>query len=185
VYAENPHGDWLNVWLGHSRETYDQPFEISPGVVVPTGVHRWDYFQLQGATTRSRLFNTSLRWRHGGFITGRTNDYEATIGARVSRALELSVSGLLRDIHLPQGSFQVKVSSARAVYAFSPDLQLSLLAQYDNFSSALGLNFRLKWIMRPGDEFFFIVNQGYDAEREHLRPTRNDVAAKSGWTIRF
>jgi hypothetical protein len=185
LYGENPAGDWVNVWAGHSRETYDQPFEISRGVIVPVGVHRWDYFQVQGTTTRSRPYNASVRWRHGGFLTGRTNDYDVTLGARLSSRVELSVSGLLRDIHLPQGSFPVQVASSRIVYSFSPDLQLSLIGQYDNFSSALGGNFRLKWIMQPGNEFFLIVNQGYDAERDHLRPTHNETTLKGSWTIRF
>jgi hypothetical protein len=62
---------------------------------------------------------------------------------------------------------------------------VSLLGQYDNFSNELGTNFRVKWTVRPGDELFFIVNQGYDTSFERFRPTQNDTSLKGAWTVRF
>jgi hypothetical protein len=185
IYAEDRAGDWANVWVGHSRETYDQPFAIRPGIVIPTGVHRWDNFQAQFGTTLSRPFDVHVRWRHGGFLTGNDDEYDLDLGARPSRRLELGLSYGLRDIRLPQGDFTVRIGSAKAVYTFSPDLQLSLLAQYDNFSNSLGVNFRVKWIVQPGNEVFFIVNQGYDTSFDHFRPTQNDTSMKAAWTFRF
>jgi hypothetical protein len=73
----------------------------------------------------------------------------------------------------------------KAVCSFSPDLQLSLLAQYDNLSDSLGVNFRLKWIMQPGNEVFFVINQGYDTDRAGLRPISNETSLKGAWTHRF
>ena len=184
-YGENPAGDWANVWIGHSRETYDQPFEIQPGIIIPVGVHRWDYFQAQFGTTRSRPFDVHVRWRHGGFLTGDTDEWYVDLGARPSNQLELGFSHGLRDIRLPEGSFQVRTATARVVYTFNPDLQVSLFAQYDNISDSLGANFRVKCIVQPGNEVFFIVNQGYDTSLERFRPTETDTSMKAAWTFRF
>ena len=79
----------------------------------------------------------------------------------------------------------MRSGSARVSYTFSPDLQLSLLGQYDNISHQLGVNFRIKWIVQPGDEVFFIVNQGYDTSLDRFRPTQNDTSMKAAWTFRF
>ncbi|MBI3876144.1 MAG: hypothetical protein HY300_09365, partial [Verrucomicrobia bacterium] len=76
-------------------------------------------------------------------------------------------------------------ASARVAWLVSPDLQFSLLGQYDNFSDRLGANFRVKWIAQPGNEFYFIVNQGYDTTDRRLRPTGNDTSVKGTWTYRF
>ena len=37
----------LQRWVNESRETYDAPFAIRPGIVIPTGVHRWHLGQFQ------------------------------------------------------------------------------------------------------------------------------------------
>ena len=86
---------------------------------------------------------------------------------------------------MPQGNFDVRLGEAKAVYTFTPDLQFSLIGQYDNFSNELGVNFRVKWIVQPGNELFFIVNQGYDTSVDNFRPTQNDTSLKGSWTIRF
>jgi len=185
VYNENPAGDFLNLWAGHSRETYDQPFEIQPGIVIPVGVYRWETFQVVVGTTRSRPFNAFVRWRHGGFLTGHADDFNANLGARPSNKLELTLSAGLRDIRLPQGNFQVRTASARISYTFSPDLQLSLFGQYDNISDSLGVNFRLKWIVQPGNEVFLVFNQGYDTSLDRFRPTGSEASLKGAWTYRF
>jgi hypothetical protein len=79
----------------------------------------------------------------------------------------------------------VRTGIGRLTYMCSPDLQFSLLGQYDNISKSLGMNFRIKWIMRPGNEFFFVVNQGYDTSLDGFRPTSGDVSVKGTWTYRF
>ena len=185
VYAENPQGDWTNWWVGHYREQYDAPFAIRPGIVIPVGQHPWDYSQVQFGSTRSRPVDAQVRWRHGGYLTGRSDDYNLDLGARLSRRVEFGAGGGLRDIRLPQGNFQVRTGTARAVYTFSPDLQVRLLAQYDNISDSLGVNFRVKWIVQPGNEVFFVVDQGYDTAGDRLRPMQTSTSLKAAWTFRY
>lgn len=91
----------------------------------------------------------------------------------------------LREITLPQGDFQVRLGSARISYTFSPDLQFSLLGQYDNLSESMGVNFRIKWTPQPGHDFFLVLNQGYDTTSEKIRPTLGDASIKGTWTLRF
>jgi hypothetical protein len=184
-YFENKYGDNLNIWVNDAAETYDAPFAIRPGIVIPVGEHQWNAAQVQIGTARARPVDVYVRWRHGGFLTGHADDYQATVGWRPSSKLQLSVNGSLRDIRLPQGDFQVRLASAKVVYTFSPDVQVSLIGQYDNLSAQLGVNFRLKWIVQPGNEVFFIVNQGYDTSLDRFRPTQNDTSMKAAWTFRF
>ncbi|HWA27358.1 MAG TPA: DUF5916 domain-containing protein [Lacunisphaera sp.] len=185
AYSENKYGDFANLWVNESRETYDAPFEIRPGIVVPTGVHRWHLGQFQVGTAVSRQADIYLRWRHGGFLTGRTDDYQLNLGWRPSSRLQFFTRLTYRDIRLPQGDFSVRTGSLRASYTFTPDLQLSVFGQYDNISESLGVNFRIKWTPKPGNDFYLVLNQGYDTEGDSFRPTAGELSVKGNWTYRF
>jgi len=183
--AETPGGDFINLQYQHHRERLDTPFSIRPGIVIPRGDHGWGQIQFLYSTNRSRPVNAEVQLRHSDFFTGHRNDYELRLGWRPSRFVELDGAWRLREIRLPQGDFNVRIGSAKAVVTFSPDVQVSLLAQYDNFSRELGVNARFRWIVQPGNEIFFIVNQGYDATSESIRPTASETSLKAAWTLRF
>ena len=185
VYFENRHGDNFNLWFNDNAETYADPFEIRPGIVIPTGVYRWNTFQALLATATSRPADVQLRWRHGGYLTGEADIYQVTLTGHPDARLQLSLAGMLRDFRLPQGDFQVRTASARITFTFTPDLQLGLLGQYDNISESLGVNFRLKWTPRPGNDFYVVLNQGYDTSFDRFRPVAGDVSLKGTWTYRF
>lgn len=185
LYFEGKYGDNLNLWVNDAAETYDEPFEIRPGIIIPPGKHSWNAFQADLRTATSRPADVELRWRHGGFLTGKGDDYQVTLTGHPSMRLQLSVAGLLRDIRLPEGDFQVRSGSARITYTFTPDLQVGLLGQYDNISESLGVNFRLKWTPKPGNDFYLVANQGYDTSLDQFRPTTGDISLKGTWTYRF
>lgn len=183
--SATPAGDYGVFFWEPRRERLDTPFAIRPGIVIPATDHAWDVWHAEIGTDRSRPVNLELEWHQGGFFTGRRTDYEVEIDWRPSNRIELAAEFGLTRIRLPEGDFDVHVGAAKAVYTFSPDLQLSLFAQYDNLSAEVGVNFRLKWIVQPGNEVFFIVNQGYDTSLDRFRPTRNDTSLKAAWTFRF
>ncbi len=178
-------GDFLNLQVQQHSERLDTPFEIRPGIIIPVGDHSWTQYQFVYSPTRSRPVNVGVQLRYSDFFTGRRTDYELELGARPSPHLELAAAWRLREIRLPEGNFDLRIGSAKAVYTFTPDLQLSLLTQYDNFSDQLGVNLRLKWVVQPGNEIFFVVNEGYDTSLDRFRPVQNDTSLKGAWTYRF
>ncbi|MBI2515592.1 MAG: carbohydrate binding family 9 domain-containing protein [Opitutae bacterium] len=185
VELESIRGDTLTIFAEDHLERLDNPFAIRSGIVIPARDYHWSVAHVQFRSTPSRPVTAYLEWREGGFFGGNRSDYEAELGWRPSHHLELATSYKLYDIRLPQGDFAVRLASLKAVYTVTPDLQFSVLGQYDNFSNRLGVNFRVKWIVEPGNEVFFVVNQGYDTTGDHLIPTQNDTSLKAAWTFRF
>ncbi|MBS0662940.1 MAG: carbohydrate binding family 9 domain-containing protein [Verrucomicrobia bacterium] len=185
IELENAAGDIIAFLHAREREQFDTPFEIVPGVTVPVGDYRWNRFVIQYKTTRSRPVSADLKVRRLGLYDGDRYDYFGSLEWRASARFSTSASWQYSDIRLPGGHFPVRVSSTRFVYTHSPDLQFSLLGQYDNLSQSLGVNARIRWIVAPGDEFFLVVNQGYDAASDRLRPVENDTVLKGAWTYRF
>ena len=178
-------GDFLHVQYSRTADRLDDPFAIRPGIVIPVGNYAWGRFSANYNTTRSRPVSVSLSARDQGFYAGHRRDYGGGVEWRSSRFFSTSLNWQVRQIRLPQGNFAVRIGSWNAVYTFTPDLQLSLLGQYDNFSDSLGVNFRLKWIVQPGNEVFFVVNQGYDTSLDRFRPAGNETSMKAAWTFRF
>lgn len=183
--GETRAGDFINLHYQSSRERLDAPFAIRPGVTVPAGDHGWDLVRARFFSARVRPVNIRLEAATGGFLDGDRTDYSAGLGWRPSSRFEFTADWLLNDIELPGGKFHVRVASARVVYFATPDLQFSLLGQHDNFSERLGVNFRVRWTVQPGNEVFLVVNQGYDTSLDRFRPTGNESSIKGAWTFRF
>ncbi|MDD3181081.1 MAG: DUF5916 domain-containing protein [Opitutaceae bacterium] len=185
IDLETRNGDLFHLdWETH-RELLETPFAIRPTIIIPTGDYQWGILNVTATTSYSRPFNLGLEFHHGDFYAGDSRDYKVSCGWRPSRHIDLTTGFELNRIRLPQGDFDVHLGSLKTVYTFTPDLQLSLLAQYDNLSADLGLNFRFKWIVQPGNEIYFVVNQGYDTSLDRFRPTTNETVLKGAWTHRF
>lgn len=178
-------GERLEFQYTRTRERLDAPFDIQPGISIPVADYTWGRIQASVGTARNRALSARLLVRDQGFFTGHRRDCRATVEWRASRFFYTSFSGQLQQVRLPQGNFDVRVGEAQAIVNFSPDLQLNLLAQYDNLSDSVGVNFRVKWIVQPGNEIFFVVNQGYDTSFDSFRPTANQTSLKGAWTYRF
>lgn len=185
VELETTRGDVFTVFGQDHRERLDDAFAIRPGIVIPARDYHWNVAHAEFRSTPSRPLVAKLEWSHGGFFAGSRTDYKGELGWRPSHHLELTTGYKLFDIRLPQGDFAVRIASLKAVCTVTPELQFSLLGQYDNLSNALGVNFRAKWTVQPGNDLYLVVNQGYDTTDDRLRPTRNEASLKAAWTYRF
>ena len=58
--------------------------------------------------------------------------------------------------------------------------------QYDNQSEEAGINSRLRWNPRAGQDFFLVFNKGYERDPSgSFRSTVSELTAKLGYTFRF
>ena len=185
ITIENHAGDEFEIEYQINREVLTRPFEISPGVVIPVGNHRFDRIDIGGSTSRSRALSFGASIQAGEFFDGDRLDTAASIEWRPSPNLLLGFSWEQNDINLPAGEFQVQVAQARVNFLFTPDIAWTNFIQWDNVSDSLGINSRLRWIIEPGNEIFFVVNQTFDTFDDRFDGTSTEVTTKIGWTFRF
>ena len=69
--------------------------------------------------------------------------------------------------------------------AFSPELTWGAVAQYDNLSQYVSFNSRVRWTWQPGNDVFFVVNQGWAYDMARFTRLGRDVILKVGATFRF
>ena len=178
-------GDYLNVEYSREREVLDSNFEISSGVILPPSSYKYDRYRINLSTTKAEPIDTTVRFSGGDFFDGTREDYYLSVNWRPSRSLSISSDYTLNDIHLDEGNFLTRIIRARINVMFTPDLTWSTYTQYDNVSESIGINSRLHWIIEPGNEIYFVINQAIDRVDESFAFRETTATAKVGWTFRF
>ena len=112
-------------------------------------------------------------------------DTNVGVQYRASENLFLSAEFSQNEIRLEEGEFHTQIGRARVNVFFTPDISWTNFVQYDNISDTLGVNSRLRWITRPGNEIFFVVNQSFDVAGDRFATQFTELTTKVGWTFRF
>ncbi len=183
---EDRYGDVFLAEIRSMREVLTEPFEISDGVMIPPGDYSFNRYNTSVGLAASRSLSPEFTFSTGDFYAGTRTDYAGEVNWRPSGAFFGSAAYEYDSIDLPEGSFIVRVMSARADLLFSPELSWSTIVQYDNASENLGLNSRVRWEFKLGQEIFFVVRQNYErVDEDHFETVSGDVTLKVGLTLRF
>jgi hypothetical protein len=77
--------------------------------------------------------------------------------------------------------------SLKANIAFNVEWAWINFIQYDNVSDRLGVNSRLRWIPRQGQELFFVVNYDFTDPQEtrDFRSDLRETTVKFSYTFRY
>ena len=166
-----------------------EPFEISPGVVLPPGEYRFTRFKSPSiATAAKRRLSGSFSMTWGDYWSGTAEQITAGLTYKLPPSFTFIFSANQTFASLPQGSFTARILTANVNYAVSPFLSFSNLIQYDNRSRNLGWQSRVRWTLQPGRDLFFVFSQGWlQEETGGMRFARQDgkVSTKFQYTFRF
>ena len=164
------------------------PFEISSGVILPPGDYHFTRWRLEAYSASKRRLEARVTWWFGTYWSGHADEITTFLQYKVPPRFVFNFSAGQTFARLPQGSFVARVLSWRANYAFSPFLTVSNLVQYDNNSRNLGWQSRLRWILTPGNDLFFVFGQGWIQDGNggfRFRAEESKVSAKFQYTFRF
>jgi hypothetical protein len=176
-------------WIPEYERLLD-PFEITPGVVIPPGGYHFTQYRLQAESSEHRPLTAAATVYLGGFYSGRLVQTILS-GSATTRSgrhrVELSSEN--DYVSLPEGSFIERLHQLRWTYSPSPDLALSFFSQYESESRILGWNARFRWTLKPGNEFFVVWTRDWlrtdpDAPLRFQRET-DSVVVKLRWTFRM
>lgn len=183
---ETPIGDEWFLFPQISREVLFENFEISDGVVLAPGDYRFNDLVLGMETSTSRPVSFELSGRLGEFWDGDRWGVEGEVEWRQSKYFGVETGAEFDSIDLPAGEFEVLVGFAGFRVTPTPRFSWNVLAQWDNVSDELGINSRVRWILAPGKDAYFVVNRGYDVlDDRSFRSLGTETIAKLGWTFRF
>ena len=166
-----------------------EPFEISPGVVLPVGEYRFTRFRTNFfSTANRRRVSGSLNLTWGNYWSGTAEQVNASITFRLPPWFSASLSTNQTFAHLTEGDFVARIVTSNVSYAASPRLSFSNLIQYDNRSQNLGWQGRARWTLTPGSDLFVAFNQGWvrdDVADLRFRPQDSKLSSKLQYSFRF
>lgn len=178
-------GDRATLKLLNTTEQLDEGFDVLDGIGVNAGRYNQTRVGISLRAADRRELSGRLEVFGGEFWDGTRTDLVGKLNWRPGPLFSTTASFERNEIELDAGSFDVNIARLRTDLVFTPDLSWSGDLQWDNVSEEIGFNSRVWWILGPGREAFFVVNQGWDRSEGGLSPTGTDVALKLGYTLRY
>jgi hypothetical protein len=180
-------GDQLGLGVSRNREGLDRDFMISPGVVIPAGKYDFVEYNMELNMSDQRTIAPGIQLNSGDFYNGDRKRVRVGMNWRPDEHFFLNWSYDIQDISLPVGDFKVKLVSANANYAFNAKWSWVNLIQYDNASSTVGVNSRLRWNPQAGEDLYLVVNYNFDSEGvfSHISREKAEIALKYTKTFRY
>jgi len=189
INFETQAGDHYEANYAPEYQRLTEPFEIAPGVVIPIGSYQFHRFRVDVASSDSRPLSAGGTVWFGGFYGGTLTQVEGFVKwTEGSGHLQLALNFENDYGYLPQGDFIFRLWQLKTVYAFNPNLLLAAFLQYDSESQDLGVNARLRWTIRPGNDLFLVWNRGwkhpvFERAPDLLVPEADQVILKLRWTF--
>jgi hypothetical protein len=168
-------------------EVLAQPFEISPGVVIPVGEYSFENHGIEWQAAAHRRWSGRIAYVDGSFYTGDQTRVFGNVTWAPSPRFRGNIGYNITDVELPEGKFTTRLITTGVDVVFSSTLSWVNLIQYDNVSETMGVNMRLHWIPEAGKELFFVINHTLeDFDRDNRFHTSfSDATAKVSYTFRF
>jgi len=157
-------GGKLGPELNAYHEGLEQPFEISPGVIIPVGGYSYMDVALDWNTNPSAPFSLTSRTEVGPFYTGHRNGTNVALTYRHGASVSTSLVIDYNDVHLTQGDFTRQLIGTRVAYFFTPRVFVQSLMQYSNQSQSWSANTRFAWLSTAGTGLFVVYNDGENAD---------------------
>ena len=155
-------GDVVQFQVSPTYERLRKDFEISQGVLLPNGsAYSYMRYQTQISTANRRVVSVFSSYNVGTFFSGHRRDFELNLGIRPMRGLLLNINNAWNRVELREGKFSTQLLRLVANTQFSPWISVVNNLQYDSVSRILGWQSRFRWIVRPGNDIYFVYAQNW------------------------
>ena len=188
----NTNDTWFSRII-YNKEVLATPFTIyrptngARPIVIPRGEYSYTELFFGSQMGTQRVWSGNLFLQGGEYYNGDHLQTRGNVTWRPNMHFSADVSFTVDDIELPAGSFILRQFGFTTQYAFSATLSWSNLIQYDNISENIGINSRLHWIPRAGQQAFLVLNWGMiDPDKNNrFDSTVADLSLKVNYTFRF
>ncbi len=150
----------------HDYEFLPESFEISPGIIVPSGRYTSDTLRGSYSLGQQRKVSGTAAASWGTFYDGTrvAASYRGRIGFSPRFSIEPSIT--LNWANLPFGDFTAQIVSARFILTPTPRLSVAALVQANSAADTVSSSVRLRWEYTPGSELFLVYSDGRDTTSE-------------------
>ena len=165
------HIEWRNGYEVHtgmnlSLEGVFEPFEIFPGVIVPSGTYDHKEAQITGNTNQGAPVSARISTIIGGLFGGDRVTITPSIAARVGETFNAAFEWSYNDLRLPGGDFTTNLARVRMSYSFTTRMFFQALVQYNDRADLWSSNLRFGLLSDANTGLFVVYNdiQGLGSE---------------------
>ena len=149
--------DSIQVHVLPTYELLEQDFAIAPDVTLPTGQeYGFTRYSVRGRTAPRRPISLSPEVEWGEFFSGDRLRLDATVNLRAAPGHFYTFTHEWNRVSLAEGEFTTNLYRVIAETQFNPRISLVNNVQYDTQSAIIGWQARFRWIVRPGNDFYFV-----------------------------
>ena len=191
LFAINTHaGDNVVFEISREAERLQRDFRQPQGDIVLPGGSEYDFtrFRIGWGMSNQRIFAFGGDFSWGDYFSGTRREFAPTLEIRPQIGLVINLSGQFNRVELAEGSFSTRLIQGQFNKQFSPWVSLASNLQYDTVSRIIGWQARFRWIMKPGNDIFFVYTQNW---RDHpgdiggIETIDRKAASKIVYTHRF
>ena len=157
--AEFADGGQLRVDLDLNYEMLTEPFEISRGVSIPSGIYHFRQIVPSYSSDKSRWLSGNVKYTGGEFWSGTIRGVDAGIRLRASEKFAATASYAHNVVELREGSFTTELLRLRLNYSFSTAMFLNGFVQYNSIARTWTSNIRYRYTYRPLSDVFIVWNE--------------------------
>lgn len=178
-------GDRFDLRRNFRFELLEGPFEIHPGVVLPAGAYAFDDWEVSVETASHRRLSGRASAAAGELWSGDRAAFALALTARPGRGVTAGAEWEHEHVDLLSGRFTTNLVRLLGSWHASPWIALDGNLQYDTVTGVAGLYTRLRWILRPGSDFYFVYTENWRSTRDRLLTLSRGATTKINYTHRF
>lgn len=182
-------GDVGFLYFHMQYENVPSSFSFGGNATVNPGSYRWNSYELYLQSSLGRSWQIETDIYCCDFYDGHLFNAYIQLNWRPNGTFEIIPSYTVALIDLPSGSVDIHVLALTANVNFTPDMQLSTQAQYDNQSKNFGLSVRYKWEYEPGNQIFVALGESAMINGQVWQPQyqsqTSQLAVRIGHTLFF
>ena len=182
---ESHAGDHVMFWGNWQHETLFDPFEIQPGVIIPTGDYDFYYGWSKLKTSDHRPVSIEVMAKFGEFYSGDIIDVKTLLQWRPTPNFYITLERHIFDVDLPAGDFEFEINRASFNINFTPTLSWTNYLQQESETHFMTLQSQLRWIIVPGNELTMTLNHDWSKDNGSYKSTETDFFTRLVWTHRF
>ena len=178
-------GDQFAVTWNSRFEHLDSAFRIHPGIILPVGGYSFDTWGVSVESASRRRISVSASASDGAFWSGDRSAVALGVTARPSQSVTTSAEWEHENVDLVEGAFTTNLTRVAGSWHVSPWTSVTGNLQYDTVSQVAGLYTRLRWILEPGSDFYFVYTHNWQDTDEGLLTLSRGATTKLNYTYRF
>jgi hypothetical protein len=179
-------GDNVNILVTPVYQFLPEDFRIAPGITLREGNgYRYTRYAFRVNTANRRMISGNASATAGTFYSGNRRDLSGTLNLRPRRGILAAFTAQFHRVELAEGRFSTKVLRAVINTQFNPFVSVSNNIQFDSVSRVVGWQSRFRWIVKPGNDIYFVWLNNWVDTGTSLMTLDRSAAAKVVYTYRF